>query len=121
MDIGNRCVNCGKDTSFGSGLFVNRIPADADYESDINDEQGNPIFAEGEYRDGYLCPDCSAWECDRCDEMIPTDEDICPYDVYDEDDQRSRENFSDGTYRVHFECLTKDEQKAYKDNNKCLS
>jgi hypothetical protein len=21
MDIGNRCVNCGKDTSFGSGLY----------------------------------------------------------------------------------------------------
>jgi hypothetical protein len=121
MDIGNRCVNCGKDTSFGSGLFVNRIPADADYESDINDEQGNPIFADGEYRDGYLCPDCSVLPCDRCDEMIILDEDICPYDVYAKDDQRSRDEFSDGTYRVHFECLTKDEQKSYKDNNECLS
>ena len=42
-DIGNRCVDCGKDTSFGSGRFVNRIPADADYES--IDEQGKTIFA----------------------------------------------------------------------------
>jgi len=55
-DIGNRCVDCGKDTSFGSGRFVNRIPADADYES--IDNEGNIIFAEGEYRDGYLCPNC---------------------------------------------------------------
>ena len=121
MDIGNRCVNCGRDTSFGSGLFVNRIPADADYESDINDEQGNPIFTDGVYRDGYLCSDCSALPCDSCDEMITLDEDISPYDVYGKDDQRSRDEFSDGTYRVHFECLTKDEQKAYKDNNECLS
>ena len=67
----------------------------ADYESDINDEQGNPIFADGEYRDGYLCPDCSALPCDRCDEMIPLDEDICPYDLYGiEDDQRSTETTS---------------------------
>ena len=55
-DIGNRCVDCGKDTSFGSGRFVNRIPADAEYES--IDNEGNIIFAEGEYRDGYLCPNC---------------------------------------------------------------
>ena len=112
MDIGNRCVNCGKDASFGSGLFVNRIPADADYESDINDEQGNPIFAEGEYRDGYLCPDCSVLPCDRCDEMIPLDEDICPYDLYGIEDERSTRNFSDGSYRVHAKCLTKEEAKC---------
>lgn len=64
--IGNRCVDCGKNTSLGSGRFVNRIPADADYES--IDDQGNIIFAEGEYRDGYLCPDCqlSEEEFNRC-------------------------------------------------------
>ena len=42
-DIGNNCVCCNQDTSFGSGRFVNRIPADADYES--LDDQGNTIFA----------------------------------------------------------------------------
>jgi len=26
-DIGDKCISCFKDTSFGSGLFVNRIPA----------------------------------------------------------------------------------------------
>jgi len=59
-DIGNRCVDCGEDTAFGSGRFVNRIPADADYES--IDDQGKTIFADGEYRDGYLCPNCQLSE-----------------------------------------------------------
>ena len=26
-DIGSLCVGCGEDTKFGSGRFVNRIPA----------------------------------------------------------------------------------------------
>ena len=30
IDIGNECVECRNDTSFGSGLFVNRIPASTD-------------------------------------------------------------------------------------------
>tara|TARA_R100001594_G_scaffold72210_2_gene106858 strand:+ start:129 stop:353 length:225 start_codon:yes stop_codon:yes gene_type:complete len=59
-DIGNNCVCCNQDTSFGSGRFVNRIPADAEYES--FDHKGNIIFAEGQYRDGYLCPNCQMSE-----------------------------------------------------------
>ena len=112
-DIGNNCVCCNQDTSFGSGRFVNRIPADADYES--LDDKGNTIFADGQYRDGYLCPECAMLECDRCDELIAVDEDICPYDVYDEDDQRGQEEFSDGSWRVHFECLTKEERQHLKE------
>ena len=27
----NDCISCGEDTSFGSGRFVNRIPADDQY------------------------------------------------------------------------------------------
>ena len=50
-DIGNKCVDCFKDTSFGSGRFVNRIPAD------------NGVY------DGYQCPDCQMIECDKCDEL----------------------------------------------------
>ena len=46
MDIGNKCVDCMRDTSFGRGLFVNRIPADRD------DDKG--------YREGYLCGECVA-------------------------------------------------------------
>ena len=39
-NIENKCVSCLKDTSFGSGRFVNRIPA-------TNDKY-----------EGYLCGDC---------------------------------------------------------------
>ena len=39
-DIGNKCVECLKDTSFGSGRYVNRIPAD------------------NNNMKGYLCGDC---------------------------------------------------------------
>jgi hypothetical protein len=51
VEIGDQCVFCRRDTSFGSGLFVNRIPAD-----------------DGEFV-GYLCPECQCVECDRCGEM----------------------------------------------------
>ena len=48
INIGDKCVDCLKDTSFGSGRFVNRIPAD-----------------NGEY-EGYQCADCQSIECDNC-------------------------------------------------------
>ena len=60
VDIGNRCVHCGSDTSFGSGRFVNRVPADADYEA--TDVNGRVIFAEDEYREGYSCEACQMTE-----------------------------------------------------------
>jgi hypothetical protein len=44
------CIDCNRDTSFRSGLFVNRIPAD-----------------NGK-KDGYLCPDCQSMDCDYCHE-----------------------------------------------------
>jgi len=49
-DIGDLCIECGEDTAFGSGLYVNRIPAD----------DGKQI--------GYLCPECQSIECDACQE-----------------------------------------------------
>jgi|TARA_R100000750_G_scaffold46782_1_gene31713 hypothetical protein len=57
-DIGNLCTDCHRDTSFGSGLFVNRIPSGTETEV------------------GYLCPECQQHECDRCNELIGCDEDI---------------------------------------------
>ena len=48
VDIGDKCVECLRSTSFGTCLFVNRIPADND-----------------EYI-GWLCPECNFFECDRC-------------------------------------------------------
>ena len=112
-DIGNRCVYCGEDTSFGSGRFVNRIPADADCE--ITDSKGKIIFADGEYRDGYACPDCLAMPCDRCDDLIPVDEDLIPSCVF-EWEKGGDDAFSDGAYRVHEECLTKQEKQTMERN-----
>ena len=60
-------------TAFGNGRFVNRIPADRD----VEDEEGNYLGS----RDGYLCPECNFFECDRCDEKIYCDEDITARDV----------------------------------------
>lgn len=48
VDYGQRCVQCGRDTSFGSGLFVDRIPAQV--------ELGMPDGAI-EVRDGFMCPE----------------------------------------------------------------
>ena len=47
MSVSNDCVQCGRDTSFGSGLFVNRFPAD----------------------DGYVCVECQCMQCELCGEM----------------------------------------------------
>lgn len=52
IDIGDNCIECGRDTSFGSGLFVNRIPAD----------DGRST--------GYLCPECQCIGCKRCDAEV---------------------------------------------------
>ena len=101
-DIGDYCVDCLQSTAFGTGRFVNRIPADRD----VEDEEGNYLGN----RDGYLCPECNFWECDRCDEKIYCDEDITARDVYGDDTER---DFSDGAYRVHEHCLTKEEKEKF--------
>ena len=96
VDIGDKCVDCLRSTSFGTGLFVNRIPADND----------NYI--------GWLCPECNFHECDRCNEKIYCDEDCTPYDVYDSHEPTE---FSDGAYRVHYDCLTEKEKQLMEENN----
>ena len=101
---------CGEDTSFGSGKFANRVGADCDSESTAKD--GTVIFAEGEHRDGYACADCMSWECDRCDEMIPMDEDISAYDIYGEE----KSLLDDQSWKVCESCLTSSERKIYEQN-----
>ena len=44
-DIGNKCIYCFKDTSFGSGRFVNRIPATTD---ELDGYSCYPCQSEGE-------------------------------------------------------------------------
>ena len=102
VDIGDKCIECMRSTVFGSGLFVNRLPADND-----------------KYI-GYLCPECNFQECDRCNEKIYCDEDFTPYDVYRPDEVHSSvevAEFSDGAYRVHYDCLTEEEKSIMEKNN----
>ena len=106
-DIGDYCVECLQSTAFGTGRFVNRISADRD----VEDEEGNYLGR----RDGYLCPECNFTECDRCDEKIYCDEDFTPYDVYRPDE--FVDEFDDGAFRVHYECLTKEEKKLLEENH----
>ena len=54
IDLGNKCVHCKKDTSFGSGRFVNRYPAE------IEEEQNDGSYI---ILDGYCCRICEEdWE-----------------------------------------------------------
>ena len=102
-DIGDYCVDCLQSTAFGTGRFVNRIPADRD----VEDEKGNYLGV----RDGWLCPECNFRECDRCGEPIYCDEDITAYDVFGEN-----KDFSDGAWRICEECLTKEEKELFDKN-----
>ena len=47
VDLGNKCVHCKKDTSLGSGRFVNRYPV-----------FGLDIDGSGIEYDGYCCDKC---------------------------------------------------------------
>ena len=47
IDIGDRCVHCRRDTSFGSGKFINRYPVFGLYNEELKREE-----------DGYCCADC---------------------------------------------------------------
>ena len=66
INIGNECVDCRQDTSFGSGRFVNRIPAYVDRE-----------VLHGEFIgiEGYQCAECREMECEGkdCDYMVLDD------------------------------------------------
>lgn len=49
IDIGSLCTHCGRDTSYGSGLFVNRIASDAEWQTQYD----FTIWV-----DGYMCSEC---------------------------------------------------------------
>jgi hypothetical protein len=57
IDVGSMCVDCGKDTSLGNGLFVDRMPSDKIWS--INDRFEIEV-------DGYLCSDCQLIDCYTC-------------------------------------------------------
>jgi hypothetical protein len=54
--LGNDCVHCRKDTSFGSGRYVNRYPAE------IYSEEEDAVL------EGYCCDVCEQEYIDSLDE-----------------------------------------------------
>ena len=56
IDIGDLCTHCGQDTSFGTGLFVNRIPSGADARM-VLDGGPDDVYLDV-MLEGYLCPEC---------------------------------------------------------------
>jgi hypothetical protein len=62
INIKDLCTYCGRDTSFNSGLFVNRIPSGTD---------GRLILAGGNDAtidvtlDGWMCSECQLHDSGR--------------------------------------------------------
>ena len=54
IDMGDACVYCENDTSFGSGRFVNRLSTCVS--NGINDDE----------KEGYMCEECQSEDCDKC-------------------------------------------------------
>ena len=54
INMGDACVYCENDTSFGSGRFVNRISACVS--QGIDDDE----------KEGYMCEECQSEDCDKC-------------------------------------------------------
>ena len=55
-DIGEHCTHCGCDVSWGSGLYVNRIPSGHGYDENSLETVG------------YMCANCQTMTCDTCGE-----------------------------------------------------
>jgi hypothetical protein len=72
-EAGDLCVYCGKDTSFGSGRFVNRVVASVMAEDSALAEDAAMFGAE--VVEGYACAECFEMPCDACGEPIALDED----------------------------------------------
>lgn len=57
INVGSMCVDCGKDTDVGSGLFIDRIRSDKIWS--INDRFEIEV-------EGCLCRNCQLIDCDKC-------------------------------------------------------
>tara|TARA_R110000803_G_scaffold46664_2_gene97883 strand:+ start:7980 stop:8297 length:318 start_codon:yes stop_codon:yes gene_type:complete len=82
-DIGDLCTSCHEDTSFGTGLYVNRIPSGTETE------------------EGWLCPTCQMHECDRCEKNIEVD---CDITITIKKEWQEK---------VHYDCMSNMEQHLY--------
>ena len=76
------CLECGESVAFGSGRFVNRIPADTPEDDPDRDASHLPPEMRQNALNGeWLCAGCLSRTCDRCDGSIPMDEDIWVHDT----------------------------------------
>lgn len=112
LSVGDLCVYCFSDTSFGSGNFVNRIPADRVayevYEDLVPGAEPDQLvgidLTQYDTVDGYGCSHCMAYECDACDKPVYEDD-----EVWDEQE----------TGHWHADCLPKNlwHHELLKENN----
>lgn len=91
-EIGDLCTHCGRDTSLGSGLFVNRIPSGTDAKLVLTSGE-NDIEIQVDVN-GYMCADCQSVECDQCGKLtldydIENSEIICS-DCQDNSEQKEK-------------------------------
>jgi hypothetical protein len=73
LDVGNLCVGCFRDTSFGSGLFVNRVGSDKELEVECLDhrhEKQDEAIRLQISLDGWVCPECQQVQCDECQRVV---------------------------------------------------
>lgn len=71
-NVGDHCVYCGEDTSFGSGRFINRVSADTYLDDDsplLTIKFNNLSLQVGDHVDGWMCPECQSVECAKCGEL----------------------------------------------------
>ena len=62
-DLGDLCLECRKDTSFGSGKFINRIPCSrsdgyVSYDDGLRKKKSLQKHSDYKTEEGYLCDDC---------------------------------------------------------------
>jgi hypothetical protein len=65
VDVGDLCVFCGLSTSFGTGRYVNRIPAGS-YPRDQVAASLAAAHPGAKSFDGWYCSECQSSDCEAC-------------------------------------------------------
>lgn len=66
LNIGDMCVECTQPTGYGSGKYVNRIPADSTWFAYTTSDETIDVHV-----DGYMCEECQSLVCDKCGGRTP--------------------------------------------------
>ena len=75
IDLGDLCTNCGRNTAWGSGRFINRIPSDTDatlklqgIDPEVWPQMDDSASVVSVTVTGYMCVECQSFTCDRCNQ-----------------------------------------------------